>query len=66
MRPRAMLLPTKQMAWAAFSVIDNVASDVPEFETDPFHRSMVRWARAMLRVLEPALVAEPKLATTWD
>jgi len=47
------LTPSKQVAWAAFSVIDKVARDVPEFEADPVHRSMVRTARTLLPLIEP-------------
>lgn len=54
------LLPSKQVAWAAFSVIDKVARDVPELEADPVHRSMVRTARMLLPVIEPPQEPEPE------
>lgn len=60
-RLEPLLAPTRNVAWSAFTVIDNIAREVPELEDDPVHRSMVRSARMNLRVLEPPSGTEPRL-----
>lgn len=56
------LTPSKQVAFAAFSLIDSIAREAPEFELDPVHRSMVRAARMILPTLDLPSDTKPRVA----
>jgi hypothetical protein len=58
-RLEPLLVPARKVAMAAFSVIDDVAREDPEFESNPVHRAMVRSAREMLDSLEPRETPRP-------
>jgi hypothetical protein len=63
-RLEPLLVPAKKVAVSAFSVIDDVARENPEFEHDPVQRAMVRSSRMMLRALQPTEPAKPFGGTT--